>query len=865
MHKPAQLPLGDLARRRFASVRLPLVLRIALREFRGGFRGFAVFLFSIALGVGAITGVGSAASALKQGLALQGRAILGGDLSFDTAQRELGRPEQDYLASQGRLTAVALMRAMARADGGDTALAEIKAVDSGYPLADGPQLNPPLPLGETLAGHGGTYGIAADPLLLQKLGLKTGSKLSIGEARFEVRAKLVSEPDRLASGLRFGLPILISQDGLRATGLLQPGALIKWQYRLRLNGAYPSDEQIAAFGEEARRRFPAAGWDIRTRTKISPQFTKTIDRFTEFLTLTVLTALIVGGVGVANAVHAFVERKRETVATLKALGATGVQIFAIMLTQAMFVAGAGAVLGAAVGAALPYLAVSFLGPLLPFPLAPAIYSAAIGKGLIFGLLTALSFSAGPLGRAHEVPVQALFRSEVERIRGLPRLPYVLLATGSGLCLIEAVLVFAADRGVALIYCGAAFAALLLLRAVAFVIMAAAKRLPHARNIALRLAIGNLHRPRAPTTAVVLSLGLGLALVAALAQIGGNIRAELHHSAPARTPSFFFLDIPQTKGREFAEFLQQQMPDGRVEMVPMLRGRIVRLNGAEAATARSKPAVAWVLEGDRGITFSEGVPEGSTVAAGSWWPRGYSGPPLVSMESEAAEGLGLKIGDDIAVNVLGREIAAKLASTRRVNWRTYGINFVLVFSPNTFAGAPYGELATLTLPGRADAAREAALIRKTAAAFPQVTSIRVRDALDAADALIGRLAFAIRCASSIALLASALVLSGALASGQHARAHDAVVLKVLGATRGLLLRAYLYEFGIVSLCAALAGLAAGSAAAFAAVSGVMDLDFLWLWPEAIITAGGSACTAIVLGLSRIWHILGQRPAPYLREL
>src|SRR5579883_1975068 len=219
MHKPAQLPLGDLARRRFASVRLPLVLRIALREFRGGFRGFAVFLFSIALGVGAITGVGSAASALKQGLALQGRAILGGDLSFDTAQRELGRPEQDYLASQGRLTAVALMRAMARADGGDTALAEIKAVDSGYPLADGPQLNPPLPLGETLAGHGGTYGIAADPLLLQKLGLKTGSKLSIGEARFEVRAKLVSEPDRLASGLRFGLPILISQDGLRATGL----------------------------------------------------------------------------------------------------------------------------------------------------------------------------------------------------------------------------------------------------------------------------------------------------------------------------------------------------------------------------------------------------------------------------------------------------------------------------------------------------------------------------------------------------------------------------------------------------------------------------------------------------------------------
>ncbi|MGH6852025.1 MAG: ABC transporter permease, partial [Methylocella sp.] len=359
--------------------------------------------------------------------------------------------------------------------------------------------------------------------------------------------------------------------------------------------------------------------------------------------------------------------------------------------------------------------------------------------------------------------------------------------------------------------------------------------------------------------------LGLALLVALTLIDGNIRAELRHSVAGKTPSFFFLDVQSAKAEAFVNFLRGQAPEGKIELVPMLRGRIVKLNGIEAGAARPKQSVAWVLEGDRGITFAESVPEGSSVMTGSWWPKDYRGPPLVSVESEIAKGLGLAIGDEVTVNVLGRDITAKLASTRKVNWRSYGINFVLVFSPNSLAGAPFGELATLTFANGGDPAREAAVLRATARRFPAVTSIRVKDALDALNTIVGQLAFAVRAASSVAFLASILVLGGALAAGQHARTHDAVVLKTLGATRSGLLAVYIFEYGLLGLCTALFGVVAGAAAAFEIVGRVMDLEFVWLWQPAVIAAAAAIIATICLGLLGTWRVLGRKPGPYLRDL
>lgn len=845
--------------------RWPLVLRLAVRDFRGGLRGFAIFLASIALGVAAITGVGSVSLALKDGLSQQGRAILGGDASFNFVQHEINASERDFLAQQGRLSSVALMRAMARGDNGEAALVEIKAVDQAYPLAGDVILDPALPLADALAERDGAYGIVADAALLAKLGVSLGSRLTIGEARFELRAVLTTEPDHFVGAIGFGPRVLIAEAGLRATGLLQPGALIKWAYRVVLNDAPASDSKLDALTEAAQKKFPEAGWDVRTRKNISPQFSRNLDRFTEFLTLVGLTSLIVGGIGVANAIAGFVERKRPVIATLKAVGATGSTVFALMLTQAMLVAMVGVMIGAVFGAVLPFVAVWGFGPQLPFPLAPAVFPGAIGKGCLYGLLTALAFSAAPLGRAHDVPVQALFRAEIEPRRTIPRPRYILLILAAAFGLAATFLVFATDRGLVLIYMAATIAAFALLRMAAFLIMFSAQKLPHVPNVALRLAIGNIHRPGALTSSVVLSLGLGVALLVALTLIDGNIRTELNHSLAGKTPSFFFLDVQSAKALAFTDFLKSHAPDSKIELVPMLRGRIIRLNGLQVGAAQPKQSVAWVLEGDRGITFADSLPDGSVLIKGSWWPKDYNGPPLVSMENEAAEGLGLAVGNEVTVNVLGREITAKIANTRKVNWRTYGINFVLVFSPNSLAGAPFADLATLTFENGSDPTRESAILRDTARNFPSVTSIRVKDALDTVNTVVAQLAFAVRGASSVAFLASILVLGGALAAGQTARIHDAVVLKTLGATRSRLLAAYICEYGLIGLGTALFGVAAGGAAAYAIVGRVMDLDFVWLWPQALIAAAAAVSVTIGLGLLSTWWILGRKPAPYLRDL
>lgn len=849
------------------TTRLPLVLRAALRDFRGGLHGFGIFLACIALGVAAIAGVGSISLSLSDGLAQQGRAILGGDVSFALVQRELNEPERNFLASKGRLSSVALMRAMARSQDGEAALVEIKAVDQIYPLSGEVILDPAQDLAAALEARDGVFGIAADPALLARLSLKLGDRLDIGDARFELRAAIVAEPDQLSSGIAFGPRVLMTEPALRATGLVQPGSLIKWLNRLSLgDGATPAnDAELEAFADSAQDAFPDAGWEMRTRKNISPQFSRNLDRFTQFLTLVGLTSLIVGGVGVANAIRGYVERKRTMIAILKSIGATGSTVFALMLTQTFLVASLGLAIGALVGGALPFVAAWGFGAMIPFPIVPSIHPSAIGEGVLYGLLTALAFSIEPLGHAHDAPVQAVFREDVEPLRARPRLRYRIFAWIAAAALIAAVFAFTSDHRLALIYLASTLAAFAALRGIAFLIMAGARRLPQARHVALRLAIANIHRPGALTPSVVLSLGLGLALLVALALIDGNIRAELETGLPGATPSFFFVDVQSGQVPAFAEFLRARAPDGKIDFAPMMRGRIVKLNGVPADAAQPKPSVAWVLQGDRGITFSEEVPEGSVIVNGEWWPKDYKGPPLISLEADVADGFGLAIGDLITVNVQGRNITGKIANLRKVNWRTFGINFVLVFSPNSFVGAPHSDLATLTFPNVGDAGRELALLRETAHAFPSVTIIRVKDALDSASRIVEQLAIAVRGASSVAFLASILVLGGALAAGRQARTHEAVVLKTLGATRARLLAAFLYEYGLIGLCTALFGMAAGGAAAYAIVSRVMNLDFAWLWPQALAAAAAALAITIFLGLFGAWRILGRKPARYLRDL
>lgn len=841
---------------------LPVAFRIALREMRGGLRGFYIFLACIALGTAAIAAVNSVSSAITASIASEGRSLLAGDIRFELNNREANDAELGFLEGLGKLSRSIGLRSMARLpDGADQSLVEVKAVDEAYPLYGEVVSNPPDRL-QTLftPARDGVYAALGAPLLLDRLGLKTGDEILIGNARFRIEASLVTEPDALSEGFGFAPRLLTSLEGLRATGLIQTGSLVEHAYKIK----FDQTQSIEEIRKRAQEEYPNAGWAIRDSDRAAPSLTENVERFSQFLTLVGLTALIVGGVGVANAVRSFLESKRTVIATLKCVGAPAGAVVMVYLFQIAFIALVGITIGLFVGAVSPMVAMPYLARFLPVSAAPELHFPALALAAIFGLLTTLAFAILPLGHAREVPATALFREQGFEARALPSWPYAL-ATVITLILLTALAIWSAeDRFLASLFMGAMALVFLILRLVAVVIELTARRAPTVSSAALRLAIGNIHRPGALTPSVVLSLGLGLALLVTLALIDGNLRRELTARLPERAPNFFFVDIQKDDLERFRAVVREHSPDGTLSEVPMLRGRILELNGTDVNKIEVPPEGRWVLRGDRGITYSDTIPENASLAEGTWWDADYREEPLVSFSADEARELGLKIGDTVTVNVLGRNITARIANLREVEWETLSINFVMVFSPNTFAGAPHAWLATLTDPS-AQSTDEAETLRAVTNTLPTVTTVRVKDALDTVNRLMNQLAVAIRAAASVALIASILVLAGALAAGNRARARDAVILKTLGATRLMLIRAFTYEYLLLGAATAAFALLAGGASAWFIVSRIMNLPATFLPSVAMSTLLVALLTTIIVGLIGTWRILGQKAAPVLREL
>ena len=842
-----------------------LALRLAWRDLRGGFRGFGVFIACLALGVMAIAAVASASRGLTEGLSREGRRILGGDAAFSLIHREATPAELAFLTSRGSVSTIATMRGMANAGEKGAALVEIKAVDAGYPSIGELSTDPQMPPTELLAERDGTYGAAADPILLGRLDLKPGDIVMVGSAKVQLRANIVSEPDKIAAGVGFGPRLLISQEALRATGLLQPGSLVRWTYRISLPEAASSDTDLDRLIADAGTQQRDAGWEIRSRANANPGFQRNLERFTQFLTLVGLTALLVGGVGVANAVRRFVEAKKLDFATMKAVGASGGRVVAIHLTEVMLVAAVGTTIGLVLGALAPFLLGAVLQGILPLPFEPTLAPGELGIAALYGLLTALVFAILPLGRAHDVPVSALFRDQIEPDARRPRAIYLVICLLALAGLVGVALAFAYERRIALIYIGVMLGIFLLLRGVSWSLMALARRMPRPKRPALRMALANSYRPGALTPSLVLSLGLGVALLSALAFIDASLTRQLTQALPEKAPSFFFLDIPNTETQRFDAFLKEERPGATVERVPMMRGRIVSINGVRAEDIKASEQSAWVLDGDRGITYAETMPAGSKLAAGEWWPENYRGEPLVSFDAQNAAGIGLKIGDTLTVNVLGRNISARVANFRAIEWRSMGINFVMLFSPNTIAGAPHTNLATVTPAPDGTGASDASLMRRLAVDFPSVTAVRVKDALEAVNTIVGQLATAIRGASGLAIAASLLVLGGALAAGQRARLYDAMILKTLGATRRFILSSYALEYAAIGLVSALFGVVAGALAGWGVVTQVMKIDFVADPTGALLAATAAVAVTVLFGLAGTLQILSKAPASHLRNL
>ena len=836
---------------------MSLAFRLTRRELRGGVRGLWGVLLCLALGVAVIAAVGTVRASVDAGFVADGRRILGGDLEVESGAQALPDRLRDWLRARGAtLSDVAQMRSMLVAPSGDRQLIELKAVDSAWPLVGAATLNPPAPLAQALSRRDGLYGLLAEPLVMDRLALKAGDRVRLGTATFRVEGTLTLEPDRVATPSLFGPRVLIHADALPETQLIAPGSLVRHGLRVIL----PASSDPLGTAAEIRQAFPDQGWRVRDPRDAAPSVTRFIGRATLFLTLVGLTSLLVGGIGVANGVRAWLDARARTIATLRCLGASPGLVFQVCMIQVMALAGAGILAGVALGATLPVVASGLLAGVLPVPPVAGLYPVPLLLAATFGLLIALCFALWPLGRAARIPGGALFRDGLLPDGTQPSRGLIVANVAVAVALVGLTVATATDRVFAMWFCAAALGTLILFRLGALALMRLARSAPHLPSPWMRLGIANLYRPGAPTPLLLLSVGLGLSTLAAVALIQGNIRREILDQLPSNAPSFFFVDIQSDQLERFEAVVRAQPGVQDMRQVPSLRARLVAVKGIPVEAVRATPETAWALRGDRGLTYAAVPPDGTRLVAGQWWPADYSGPPLVSFDAGLAKGWNVGLGDIIRVNILGRDIDLTIASLRDIAWQSLSLNFTMVVSPGLLSNAPHTHIATV----RIDTSRQGALLRDVTDALPNVTGVRVEEVLAAVASLLNKVATALAGTGLLTLVSGAIVLVGAVAAGQRRRMQEAVILRALGATRRQIRAAWLVEFGILGLTAGLTAAIVGTVASFGVAHYILHTDWVFLPGTLILTLAGALATMLVFGYAGTSAALRARPASMLRN-
>jgi putative ABC transport system permease protein len=832
---------------------LPLATlwRIARRDLATRIRGLRLLAVCLFLGVATLAAIGSLTRGITSELEVRGQTILGGDIEFGLPQRQATHDEMAGFRSVGTPSATVRMRAMANAPGGDALLSELKAVDAAYPLYGALRLESGVRKGSPPAG---SIWIGKD--LASRLDLKVGGGVKFGEKTFRIDGVIADEPDRLGEGFALGPVAIIGLNDLSATQLIQPGSLYESKYRVRLTG----DANPEAVGKALTGRFPEAGWEITDRSNGAPGTRRFIERMGQFLSLVGLAALVIAGIGVGNGVASYLAGKRPGLATLKVLGADSAVVLRIYGLQILAVAAVSIFAGLVVGALIPSAIGWIAGDVLPVRPGFALYPLPLAVSATYGLLIAIAFALPPLAATKHVPAAGLYRATVDGAARIDRSALVAVAVAF-LAIVALAVGTAREPLFALSFIGAAVGLLLILVGLGWLVRRTASRLPRPRRPLFRLALANLHRPGAATGALVVALGLGLTLFVTLAAIQTSITAEIARTVPARAPSFFVLDVPRDGASRFRAMVTKAEPDAQVNMIPALRGSITEFRGQRVDELAELPEGAWVLRGDRGLTYSPTLPNGSTLVGGAWWPKDYKGPPLVSIEQEVAASLGLQIGDTLSVNVLGVEVQAKVASLRTVEWDNFGLNYVLVFSPGTFDAAPHNMVATVAVGPQA----ETGLARSIPRAFPSASLIAVRDVVSQVTTLLTQMSQAIAAAASIAILAGIAVLIGAIAASRERRVYDSVILKLLGATRGQILGAQAMEYAVLAGILAVLALGLGLIAARYVVVSLFDFTFApdpWIVGATLL---GGAGLSFLIGIAGSWPLLSAKPAQALRSL
>lgn len=833
----------------------PLAWRLARRELRGGLRGFRIFLACLALGVMAIASVGMVRAAIEAGLRDQGSVLLGGDAQMEFTYRFADDGERAYMDSiASGVSEVVDFRSMA-VRGDDTALTQIKAVDSAYPLLGEVALEPDISLDQAFATMNGLPGAVMDRVLVDRLGLSLGDTFRLGVQEFRLGAVLLREPDSATQGFTLGPRTMVQTRDLAQSGLIGPGSLYETKYRMTL----PAGADLAALRAQTEAAYRDKGVRWQDSRRATPGVERFVERMGSFLILVGLAGLAVGGVGVSSAVRAYLDGKVSTIATLKTLGAEGGMIFRVYLLQIAVLAGVGVAIGLVLGTVIPMLLAPVISASLPLPVIFRPYPMPLLEAGFYGLVTALLFTLWPLARTQSVRAAALYRGAGRE--GWAGWPAAFSVVGLLALLVGGAVWFSGVPELALGSAAGIAGALLVLAGAAWLLRRAANRVARSvlarGRVALRLALAAIGGPRAEATSVVLSLGLGLSVLAAVGQIEANLRMAIATDLPDRAPSYFFVDIQPDQIDGFLTRVTEDPAVSKVESAPMLRGVVTQINGRPA---RDVVGEHWVVRGDRGVTYAAAPSENTTITAGTWWPADYAGEPQISFAAEEAGEMGLKLGDRITTNILGRDITATITSFREVNFSSAGMGFVMTLNPAAVSGAPHTHIATVYAEPQA----EAAILRDLSRAYPNITAIRVKDAIERVTEALGAIATATAWAAAATLLTGFVVLIGAAAAGERARVYEAAVLKTLGATRGRILASFALRSALMGAAAGGVAIVAGGLAGWAVMVFVMETSYRFEPISALAIVAGGVIATLGAGLAFALRPLAARPAQVLRS-
>lgn len=841
-------------------------VRVGLLDLYGDVRRFGILIACLALGTAAIAAVGSVGASLNASVVREASTLLGGDLEVVRPDRDATPEELAFLDTLGTVTIVVDANARVSA-GEESAFADVIAVAGNYPLI-GAVTSPQLATGDKpatlLDERDGVFGALVDELIFERLGIELGGTFEMGGRIFAARGILGSLPDGAARGFHLGIPTLISIDALAALdGIRQPlpGMLTQHRYKLVLEGI---DEATAAATIAAQFNDPV--WLVRSPRDAAGGLVRYYDLFARYLLILGLASLLVGGVGVSIAVTTYIGERQRSIATMRSMGATGARILTHFLTQIAVLSTVGVVLGVAAGAIASMIALPMIGRALGVSLHALVDPVSLLTAAGFGYLASFAFSWLALVSARKVSPVLLFRSlgmDLPRLRVADYLaPSVLLPMAAALGGIFA-LAYWTTGDLRLVggFAAGIVLAFIALRAAGTLLQILLRHLPESPITSLRHAMRNIHLPGSTAPVVVLSLGLGLAMVVVIAVLNSNLSNQLLGAVSRDAPTFVATDVFPDEVAALQEMAAADPDFASVQSSPSVRARVVSVAGTDPKTLTDVgPEAGFLLGVDIPVTWRASEPDDGQVVAGTWWPADYDGPPLVSLHDTMMAELGLEVGDEIAFDIFADRITATVANFRDYQWQN-GMNFMVIFSPGEIQDYPATELASLKAAAGAEKRLERALVR----AFPEIAFIPIGDALNQAVKVLTELATGINIVGGLAVLNGLLVLAGTMAAGRKQREADAVIQKVLGATRRHVLWEFVLEYGLLGVVAAVLASVLGIAAAWAITESALDVGFA-IDPMLIgLVIAGAVLLTLAVGTVTTWQSLSVSPGKYLREV